>query len=51
VTGERVSEQSAPLHLRRAQTTRISIEANGSICRGMLRQRYTASGLGEEEEQ
>jgi metal-sulfur cluster biosynthetic enzyme len=50
-TGARVSAQSAPLHLRRAQTTRISIEANGSICRGMLRQRYTASGLGEEEEQ
>jgi metal-sulfur cluster biosynthetic enzyme len=50
-TGARVSAQSAPLHLRRAHTTRISIEANGSICRGMLRRRYTASGLGEKEEQ
>jgi metal-sulfur cluster biosynthetic enzyme len=47
-TGARVSAQSAPLHLRRAQVTRISIEANGSICRGMLRHRYDAPGLGEE---
>src|SRR5271170_4702786 len=40
VTGERVSEQAVPLHLRRARVTRISIEANGGICRGMLRHRY-----------
>jgi metal-sulfur cluster biosynthetic enzyme len=51
VTGERVSQQAVPLHLRRAQVTRISIEANGSICRGMLRHRYASPGLGEEEEQ
>ena len=51
VTGERVSEQGAALHLRRAQVTRISIEANGGICRGMLRHRYDSVGLGEEEEQ
>jgi metal-sulfur cluster biosynthetic enzyme len=50
VTGERVSEQAVPLHLRRAHVTRISIEANGSICRGMLRHRYASPGLGEEEE-
>jgi metal-sulfur cluster biosynthetic enzyme len=51
VTGARVSAQAVPLHLRRAQVTRVSIEANGSICRGMLRHRYDASGLGEEEQQ
>jgi metal-sulfur cluster biosynthetic enzyme len=49
VTGERVSEEAVPLHLRRAQVTRISIEANGGICRGMLRHRYDTPGLGEEE--
>src|SRR5258708_1892129 len=47
-TGARVSPDSLPLHLRRARTTRISIESNGSICRGMLRRRYETSGLGEE---
>jgi hypothetical protein len=51
VTGERVSEQAVPLHLRRARVTRISIEANGGICRGMLRHRYDSPGLGEEEQQ
>ncbi len=49
-TGARVSPDAVPLHLRRARTTRVSIEANGSICRGMLRHRYDASGLGEEEQ-
>ena len=29
-----------PLHLRRARVTRVSIEANSGICRGMLRHRY-----------
>jgi len=50
-TGARVSPDAVPLHLRRARTTRISIEANGGICRGMLRHRYGSSGLGEEEQQ
>jgi hypothetical protein len=50
VTGDRVSEQGVPLHLRRARVTRISIEANGGICRGMLRHRYDSPGLGEEEQ-
>jgi metal-sulfur cluster biosynthetic enzyme len=49
-TGERVGADDAPLHLRRARTTRIGIEANGGICRGMLRHRYESSGLGEEEQ-
>jgi metal-sulfur cluster biosynthetic enzyme len=48
-TGARVSEDALPLHLRRARTTRISTDANASICRGMLRQRYETSGQGEED--
>jgi metal-sulfur cluster biosynthetic enzyme len=49
-TGAQVSADSLPLHLRRARTTRTSIESNASICRGMLRHRYDSSGIGEEEE-
>jgi hypothetical protein len=49
-TGAPVTVDTLPMHLRRARTTRTSIEANGSICRGMLRQRYETSGLGEEEQ-
>ncbi len=48
-TGAPVSEQDVPLHLRRARVTATSLEANGSICRGMLRHRYDTSGLGESE--
>jgi metal-sulfur cluster biosynthetic enzyme len=48
-TGAPVSEDALPLHLRRARTTRISTEANASICRGMLRQRYETRGQGEED--
>jgi hypothetical protein len=50
VTGARVNDDAMPLHLRRAHTTRISIEANGGICRGMLRHRYDSEGLGEEKD-
>jgi len=49
VSGERIGDAALPLHLRRARTTRISIEANSGICRGMLRHRYDSVGLGEEE--
>ena len=49
-TGARLTPDTVPLHLQRARITRISIEANGGICRGMLRQRYDSSGLGEEEQ-
>jgi metal-sulfur cluster biosynthetic enzyme len=51
VTGERIGEDAVPLHLRRARTTRISIEANSSICRGMLRHRYDSGGLGQAPEE
>ncbi len=50
-TGEPVSAEAMPMHLRRARVTRISIESNGSICRGMLQHRYQAPGQGEEEDQ
>jgi metal-sulfur cluster biosynthetic enzyme len=43
-TGESVSAGAVPLHLRRARVTAISLAANGSICRGMLRHRYDITG-------
>jgi metal-sulfur cluster biosynthetic enzyme len=39
-TGDRVAESSVPLHLRRARLTRTGIDANTSICSGMLQARY-----------
>jgi metal-sulfur cluster biosynthetic enzyme len=50
VTGSALPSEAIPLHLRKAHTTRVSIEANSGICRGMLRHRYATSGLGEEEQ-
>jgi len=49
-TGASLHSDAVPLHLRRAQTTRVSIEANSGICRGMLRHRYSTAGLGEEDQ-
>jgi metal-sulfur cluster biosynthetic enzyme len=47
-TGEPVRPDALPLHLRKAQVTRVSIEANSGICRGMLRHRYNdTQGQGE----
>jgi hypothetical protein len=46
-----VAGDAVPLHLRRAQVTRVSIDANAGICRGMLRHRYNnSSGLGQEDQ-
>jgi hypothetical protein len=50
VTGLRVVFSAVPLHLRKAQVTRVSIEANSGICRGMLRHRYDSPGQGEEDQ-
>ena len=50
LTGEAVGVQALPLHLRRARLTGVSLEANGGMCRGMLRERYATVGLGEEED-
>ena len=41
-TGERITEPAVPLHLRKARVTRAGIEANTSICSGMLKVRYPA---------
>jgi metal-sulfur cluster biosynthetic enzyme len=47
VTGAPIPADAVPLHMRKAQLTRTSIEANSGICRGMLRHRYGTQGLGE----
>jgi metal-sulfur cluster biosynthetic enzyme len=48
-TGEPVSPDSLRMHLGRARLTRTSIEANGSMCRGMLGHRYNdTAGLGQQ---
>ena len=39
-TGERIPEASVPLHLRKARVTQAGMDANTSICSGMLRARY-----------
>ncbi len=49
VTGAAVGVGELPLHLRKARTTGISVQANAGICRSMLRHRYATPGLGEEE--
>jgi metal-sulfur cluster biosynthetic enzyme len=48
-TGAAIAVDAVPLHLRRARTTQVGIDANTGICRGMLRHRYEAAGLGEED--
>ncbi|HEX2823711.1 MAG TPA: iron-sulfur cluster assembly protein [Streptosporangiaceae bacterium] len=48
VTGTPVRPDALPLHLRKAKITRVSIEANSGICRGMLQHRYNnTQGQGE----
>jgi metal-sulfur cluster biosynthetic enzyme len=38
--GNRVALEAMPLHLRRARTTRVGMEANGGYCRSLLADRY-----------
>jgi metal-sulfur cluster biosynthetic enzyme len=46
-TGTRVSAEAVPLHLRKARVTSTGIDANTSICSGMLSHRYPeAKGTG-----
>jgi metal-sulfur cluster biosynthetic enzyme len=42
-TGHRIPESNVPLHLRKARVTRTGIDANTSICSGMLQARYPTS--------
>jgi metal-sulfur cluster biosynthetic enzyme len=46
-TGAPVGADALPVHMRRARVTRIGIEANSGICRGMLRHRYDTPGQGQ----
>jgi metal-sulfur cluster biosynthetic enzyme len=48
VTGAPVTADAVPLHLRKARITRVSLDANGSICRGMLGHRYDAPAVRQE---
>ncbi len=50
-TGEPITGAAVSLHLARARTSRVGIEANTGICRGMLRTRYGTTGEGEEEDE
>jgi metal-sulfur cluster biosynthetic enzyme len=43
-TGAPITPDCIPLHLRRAALTRTGIDANTSICSGMLRARYPEPG-------
>lgn len=54
VTGGRIDPDGVPLALRRARLTRVSVDANASVCRGLLRERYdrtpaSASASASEE--
>jgi metal-sulfur cluster biosynthetic enzyme len=49
-TGAPIAGAGASLFLGRARLTRVGIEANTGICRGMLRHRYDTTGAGEEDE-
>lgn len=40
-TGVAVSPDAVPEHLQRARVTRVSMTANGSVCRAMLRHWYS----------
>jgi metal-sulfur cluster biosynthetic enzyme len=42
-TGHRIPEAQIPLHLRKARVTQASLDANTSICTGMLEARYGPS--------
>jgi hypothetical protein len=43
-TGRGYAAAEVPLALRRARSTRVSIDGNAHFCRGLLRTRYTGSG-------
>jgi metal-sulfur cluster biosynthetic enzyme len=49
-TGLGLEVDALPAHLARARLTRVSLEANAGVCRGMLHDRYATIGVGEKEE-
>ncbi|MDQ3105986.1 MAG: iron-sulfur cluster assembly protein [Actinomycetota bacterium] len=53
-SGVAVGVQALPLHLRKARLTRVSLDANSGVCRGMLHARYggtTGHGQNQTEEE
>lgn len=44
VTGVGIAADALPLHLRRARVTRVGVDANAGICRGLLHERYGSVG-------
>jgi metal-sulfur cluster biosynthetic enzyme len=48
--GKRVPEEAVVEHLRFARLTRVSIEGNAGLCRGLLETRYGTPGVREKEE-
>lgn len=49
-TGAGVGPAELRMHLGRARLSRVNIEANGSMCRGMLRSRYGVETAADDEE-
>jgi metal-sulfur cluster biosynthetic enzyme len=49
-SGAAVGVGALPMHLARARLSRVNSEANGSICRGMLRHRYGGAEVEEVDE-
>jgi metal-sulfur cluster biosynthetic enzyme len=49
-TGEAVGTEALPLHLRRARLTRVGVDANSGVCRGLLRERYGVVVPDDEED-
>jgi metal-sulfur cluster biosynthetic enzyme len=51
LTGDAIGADAVPMHLNRARLTRVNIEANSGVCRGMLQTRYGGSrGMGQKED-
>ena len=48
-TGRHLDVETLPVHLAQARLTRVSLDANTGVCRGMLHDRYATVGLGEKE--
>jgi hypothetical protein len=41
-SGAAVGAEVLPMHLARTRLTRVSVEANSGVCRGLMRDRYPA---------
>ncbi len=51
-TGAAIGAQALPMHLNRTRLTRVNIDANAGVCRGMLHARYGGTaGHGQREQE